>query len=160
MSLIGFLAKASFHVVGSVIPRLITCLVASHVMRIRAHIRWLSVSAVLLAAGCGVSSTNELSGDYAVRYTHGLEKLTLKTNGTFTQLYTPAGSTLSATNSGTWEFRKADGRILLRDAVEFEEKREAQSLEKVVWLIRIEKRFGKVSLIINEDDGLDYDKSK
>ena len=89
-----------------------------------------------------------------------MEKLTLRTNGTFVQIYTPAGSTSSATNSGTWEFWKEEDKILLRDVVEFGERREAQSLEKIVWLIRVVKRFGKVSLIINEDDGLEFDKSK
>src|SRR5687767_11449499 len=131
-------------------------------MRIRPNIRWLSPFAVFLCIGCGVGSmdTSELSGDYSVRYKHGFEKLTLKTNGTFTQVFTPVGTAPSATNSGTWQFEKADGAIVLRDVFEFDRQRETQSLEKIVWQIRVAKRFGKVSLIINEDEGLEFDKSK
>jgi hypothetical protein len=134
------------------------------VVRIRAYQRKFALLALCFGVGCGASSmnTNELSGDYSVRYKHGLEKLTLKTNGTFMQLYTPLGGALLTTNSGTWKFEKTDCRIVLRDVIEFDQwgAGEKQSLERIVWQIRVAKRFGQVSLIINEDEGLEFDKSK
>lgn len=119
---------------------------------------------VSLVAGCGPRTMNveELVGTYVVKYRHGSEKLILKSDGTFTQDYMRLENGQSTTNSGKWEFWKEDRAILLRDAIEFDKWGEQgkQPSERIVWRIRIAKRFGKISLIIGEEGVLEYDKAR
>lgn len=117
---------------------------------------------MLFAFGCGVKSANELVGVYSVRYQHGAEKLVLNDDGSFVQVYSPNDNGQSTTNSGKWEFKRADREVLLRDALLFDEwgERGKQPLKKTAWRIRITKRFGKISLIIGEEGVLEYDKAK
>jgi hypothetical protein len=130
-------------------------------MSIRAHVGRVPTLALVIAVGCGVSSMNELSGDYSVWYAHGVERLTLKTNGTFTQIYTCLENGHATTNSGTWEFKEEDRDILLRDVFVFDDwGARPKQLEKVVWRLRVAKRFDKISLIIGEPGVLEFDKAK
>ena len=115
---------------------------------------------ILVVAGCGAKSMKELIGVYSVSYAHGSETLTLNADNTFTQVYTQVGGGQSVTNSGNWEFWKSDGAILLRDAIEFESwsQQAKRTPDRIVWRIRIAKRFGKISLISGEEGVLEYDK--
>jgi hypothetical protein len=113
-------------------------------------------------AGCGVrSSVKELTGTYDAKYQYGSERLALNGDGTFTQVYTPLENKPSTTNSGSWELLKPGDAILLTDVLEFDQwgQGEKPSLKKIIWRIRIAKRFGKVSLIIDGDRGLEYEKA-
>jgi hypothetical protein len=115
---------------------------------------------LLLSTGCRVK-VGELAGTYKVRYQHGSETLLLHNDGTFRQVYTSLKDGGSTTNSGTWKFDKADRAIVLRDVIEFDQfgEQENASPKRIVWRIRIAKWFGKLSLIINEDAGLEYEKA-
>jgi len=121
----------------------------------------LLVFALVLACGCGVNR-NEVDGVYTTKYSHGSEVLTLATNGRFTQVFTSTGQQPPITNSGTWEFWRDRRSVLLRDAITFDgwTQQQTQSLEKTVWLIRVAKRFGKISLIWGEEGVEEYDKQK
>ena len=127
-------------------------------MNVLLLLRILPYLAAALIAGCSTKSMNELIGMYSVTYPHGTETLRLEKDNVFTQLYTSSTTSLSITNSGTWEFLGKDNAILLRDVIEFEQWDEEDSLdpERIVWRIRIARRFGKISLIIREDEVLEY----
>jgi hypothetical protein len=113
---------------------------------------------LLLGAGCRVK-VGELPGTYKVRYQHGSETLLLRNDGTFRQVYIPLNDGASMTNSGTWQFDKSDRAIVLRDVIQFDQwGQQGNSAERIVWRIRI-ARFGKLSLIIDEDVGLEYEKT-
>ena len=133
-----------------------------HESHIRVIIRWFFVSTAIVAVGCNVGSTKELSGDYSVNYMHGTEKLTLRTNGTFTQIYSRLGDGVSTANSGTRTFDKNRGHIVLRDVLVFNEgqggEARREQLLKGVWQIQVAKCLGDISLIIGEPGVLEFDK--
>jgi hypothetical protein len=111
-----------------------------------------------LVCGCG-ADRSDVCGVYTTKYTHGSETLTLATNATFTQVYTPADGHRTKTNSGIWEFWRDDGKVLLRDAIDWTE-HGTQSLEKTTMLMKAANRFGKISLIWGEEGVEEFDKKK
>ena len=118
------------------------------------------LSGIVLGCGCGVKSPSELHGNYSIRYSHGSEALSILADGTFTQVYTSLLAGSSPTNSGTWQFKEADKELLLRDVIVYMGGARNDTQEKSTWRVRIAKRFDRISLIIDEENALEFEKGE
>ena len=66
---------------------------------------------------CSVSvPTTDLYGDYVATYKNGTERLTLRSDGTYSQEVRLDGSE-AVVNAGTWEHDQRDNSVLLRDCI-------------------------------------------
>lgn len=116
-----------------------------------------------LAVGCNQRSamdTNTLVGQYSVKYPHGSETLRLGDDGKFTQVYTKAENNQSTTNSGTWDLDKEFNKVFLNGAVLFDTRggQRSDNPERTTWGLHIVRRFGEISLQIDEEGALEYKK--
>lgn len=120
------------------------------------------VACTFLAA-CGKSkpmSTADFPGSYLVRFSHGSELLTLKTNGTFEQKYTPISGT-AQTNVGTWEFKTIPRPILyLNNAMLFDTRANQPQIPPVRTVLGLGVwSYGKeIELILSVNSDLRYQK--
>jgi len=128
----------------------------------------LSVSA--LCFGCSSDVTpSEVLGTYIVRYPYGTEELRLARDGIYEQSFLMDGDTTAKTNRGRWELEKKKPGILsypevwLYDAMLVDDN--FGKPRPLYWKVEpgrsglvVEKWFGKVSLVLNEDQGFVFRK--
>src|SRR4051794_23271127 len=65
-------------------------------------------------------SRQSLIGNYVINYSHGVENLELKVDGTFTQQYNKTNQNSPSLNSGKWEVDIEYHTLYLRDALIFD----------------------------------------
>ena len=77
---------------------------------------WLGLSLFGILSGCGKPvAQSDLVGTYVADYTAAKEKLTLRSDGEFTQQVTLKSSSKMLEINGTWTFNAADKRITFHD---------------------------------------------
>jgi hypothetical protein len=122
----------------------------------------------ILAAGCGGSVPREqLIGSYTVDYGYGVERLTLRGDGTYVQEFAAKDEASRPINQGRFNLRVGDywdGQILeLETPVIVDDlgKRSAMARSAGVWPLRIRKTWsGHPKFLINEDMGLEFNRVK
>jgi hypothetical protein len=122
----------------------------------------------ILAVGCtGTVPRERLVGTHRVDYGYGVEQLTLRADGTYTQEFAAKGEAFRAINQGRFDLRNGDfwdGELLqLHDPVIVDDlgKRSAMARSPGVWPLRIRKTWGgQPRFLINEDMGLEFNRVK
>src|SRR5262249_26843706 len=124
------------------------------------------VVAVIATAGCyGPVSRERLVGTYRVDYGYGLEQLTLKADGTYTQEFAEAGQGFHVINEdqfdlGTGDFWD-DQLVTLHNPVivDVSGTRSDMTRSSGVWPARVRRSCaGRPRLLINEDLGLEFER--
>ena len=108
-------------------------------------------------------TSDELAGVYKVRYPYGTEELQLAKDGTYIQSVLIDGESTVKTNKGRWEFKKEESKVILTDAMIvddfFGHLRPAYwKIEPGLSIFSVKKSFGKLSLLINPDQGFIFKK--
>lgn len=103
-----------------------------------------------------------LVGKYVIKYAHGSETLHLGEDGKFVQIYASADSGQSKTNSGSWKPDGRSRRVVLTEAVLFDDGRgrRPDTLERTVWSLAVTKRFGEISLSMDVENVTEFKKVK
>jgi len=124
----------------------------------------LTFAFVALLFSCSPRVTfDEVVGVYKVRYPYGTEELQLAKNGTYVQSVLIDGETTPKTNKGRWEFDKEESKVILIDAMIVDNffghlKPSYWKIEVGLSIFPVKKSFGKVSLLINPDQGFAFKK--
>jgi hypothetical protein len=115
----------------------------------------------IAVAGCGGTiQRDQLPGRYRVDYGYGIEQLTIRGDGTYTQEFAAKGTDLRVINNGHWELEHGsfwDGELLdlFEPSIvdEFGRPRD-MTPQSGRWPIPIRKSWrGQLRLVINEDVG-------
>ncbi len=119
---------------------------------------------IFFMAGCSKEralTTEELSGVYLVKYSHGKETLELKHDGTYSQRYISNLDGQTLANRGRWETGVNGGTVVLIDAIiidtGFDQLRVPP--DKGVWLLNI-IRDSPLALSMSPDRALMFEKQK
>ena len=124
----------------------------------------LTFAFVALLFGCSPKVTfDEVVGVYKVRYPYGTEELQLAKDGTYVQSVLIDGETTAKTNKGRWEFWEKESEVVLIDAMIVDDffghlKPSYWKIEPGLSIFSAKKSFGKVSLLINPDQGFAFKK--
>jgi hypothetical protein len=124
------------------------------------EVAWLALG-VAVCVACAVTR-DELVGRYQLRYEFGVEVLRLESDGTYEQLFEGPGRAREV-NKGRWELRSDREQVVVLHnpmlvADPFGKPRTGPLREPGLALLRIKKRGGTVSLILNEEQALFFDK--
>jgi hypothetical protein len=117
-----------------------------------------------LLSGCYSKVTlDDVLGNYKIRYPYGTEELLLANDGTYIQTILIDGETTSKTNKGKWEFWEKESEVVLNEAMIVDDgfgKIKPHYWENIpiAWNLNARKSFGKVSLLINPDQGFAFKK--
>jgi len=114
-----------------------------------------------VCVGCTVTR-DEIVGGYQLQYEFGTERLLLSADGTYEQAFERSGASKEL-NKGRWELRvNGDQTVVLHNpmlvADPFGKARPAPLRESGVALLKVKKWLGTVSLILNESQGLRFEK--
>jgi len=131
-------------------------------------VRFGAVLSILAVVGCNRPIPRErLVGSYRVDYGYGVEQLTLRADGTYTQEFAPKGEAFRAINQGRFDLRTGtfwDGELLqLHDPIIIDDlgKRSAMAHAVGVWIMPIQKTWsGQPRFPVNEDMGLYFERMK
>jgi hypothetical protein len=126
------------------------------------------VLAILGIAGCSRPLPRErLIGSYRADYGYGVEQLTLRADGTYTQGFAAKGEALRAINQRRFDLGTGDywdrQLLQLHDPVVIDDlgKRPAMTRSSGVWAMRVRQtQAGQPRLLINEDMGLEFNRVK
>jgi len=104
----------------------------------------------------------ELIGEYQATFDYGVETLILKGDGSYEQTF-KYNSGAGLTNSGMWEYPVeclGETGIKLADALKVDDQLgwPERKVEKYDWYIVPRKFFGKTSIEVNSDLGIDFEK--
>jgi hypothetical protein len=127
-----------------------------------------TVAVCLVVLGCNATIPRErLAGKYRIDHSYGVEQLTIRDDGTYTQEYGEKGKDLRVINKGTWDTSNGgfwDGQQLdLSAPVIVDEFGHPTDLtpSEGLWRIRIRKSWsGEIRLLVNEDVDLAFDRVK
>ena len=127
-----------------------------------------AVLSIVAVAGChGTVARDRLVGSYRVDYGYGIEQLTLRGDGTYSQEFAAKGEPFREINHGRFNLRVGDfwdGQLLELDTpviVDDLGTRSAMTRAPGVWPIRIRKTWsGQPRFLINEDIGLEFNRVK
>ena len=75
------------------------------------------VAACCVACSAGGVDRNDLIGDFQADFGFGIESLRLARDGHYDQLFRVAGEDTWTSNSGTWEFKSEEARIVLHNSL-------------------------------------------
>jgi hypothetical protein len=125
-----------------------------------------AITFVLVTLFWGCSSKvnfGDVIGVYKLRYPYGTEELRLAKDGTYIQSVLIDGETTAKTNKGRWEFREKESDVVLIDAMIVDDffghlKSEYWKIEPGLSIFSARKSFGKISLIVNPDQGFAFKK--
>jgi hypothetical protein len=114
-----------------------------------------------ICVGCTVTR-DEVVGGYQLQYEFGTERLLLGADGTYEQSFERRGASKEL-NKGQWELQgNGDKTVVLHNpmlvADPFGKPRPTPLRESGVALLRVKKWLGTVSLILNENQGLRFEK--
>ena len=126
------------------------------------------VALALLMVGCSRSMTREqIAGEYRVDYGYGIERLTLKSDGTYTQAYADKGQDLREINHGQYELEAGSflegQQITLHGpiAVDFGGQKTDMKRQDGYWTMPVRKLWwGEPRILIFEDIGLEFERVK
>jgi hypothetical protein len=115
--------------------------------------------------GCSSQlNPSDVVGAYTLRYPYGVEELVLRRDGTYEQSFVKHGETSAKKNLGRWELREGkQPEIVLRNCMLVDDffgkpRASSEQFQPGDCILRVEKRFGRVSLPLNEDQGFIYKK--
>jgi hypothetical protein len=122
----------------------------------------------IVAVGCsGTAPRERLVGTYRVDYGYGVEQLTLRSDGTYTQEFADKGESFRALNQGRFDLRTGsfwDRQLLqLHNPVIVDDlgKRTAMARFSGVWAMPVRQTLGgQPRFPINEDAGLEFKRVK
>jgi len=120
---------------------------------------------IVLVVGAGVACTvtrDEVVGQYHLKYTFGTERLRLDADGTYEQLFEGSGVS-NEHNKGRWELSgNGDQTVVLHNPVlvadPFGKARPTALRESGVALLKVKKWLGTVSLLLNDNQALRFEK--
>ena len=118
-----------------------------------------------LFSGCSSKvSFDEVIGNYKLRYPYATEELQLNGDSTYIQTILIDNEKTPKINKGRWEFWIKESEVVLNNAMIVDDgfgKIKARYLqsEPIAWNLHARKSFGKVSLIVNPDQGFAFKKT-
>ncbi len=130
----------------------------------RMQIITLTLTFIALLFSCSSKVTSDdVAGVYKVRYPYGTEELHLDKDGKYVQSVLIDGETSVKTNKGRWEFNKEESKVILTDAMIVDDfyghlRPAYWKIEPGLSIFPVEKSFGKLSLVINSDQGFVFKK--
>jgi len=115
--------------------------------------------------GCSVAITrNKVIGNYKVRYRYGTELLRLSADGKYSQVFVLDSTKAETRNTGTWEYKGGgEPQIILHNPLivddDFGKLSPTYSEPgRGMWILHPHSFLGKISLPVNEDLGLYFEK--
>lgn len=112
-----------------------------------------------MIVGCSSSPDIEkLYGEYQADFAYGVERLALRSNGTYEQRLTLKATGEGVTHIGRWEYRRDGGVVIVNDPLLFDDNfgklnPEFRSPVSGGWHLDVRERFGSFRLVWNEDFG-------
>lgn len=105
-----------------------------------------------LLCACSKPKATDIPGIYSVRRSYGTERLHLRTDGSYEQVFSSV--TLSRTNVGKWTFHPELRFVALDDALLFDDGwgKQASLVETSTWALNVRGRPGSVSLLFGESE--------
>lgn len=106
---------------------------------------------------------DDVIGSYKVRYPYGTEELQLNKDGTYTQSVLIDGEAKAIANKGRWEFDKNESKVTLINAMLVDDffghlRKNYWKIEPGLSVFTAKSFTGKISLMVNPDQGFAYNK--
>lgn len=121
------------------------------------------IAALLVSLGLGGCSMADadLAGRYVCVYSYGAEMLVLRSDGSYTQLIDVDAPNGSVVHNGKWEHSPELNEVRLIDAISVDNnfgalRPEFRNPGSGIWVLKIEKRFGTVSLHWHPDFNYEF----
>lgn len=119
---------------------------------------------VVQSAACRKPAADNLIGTWQVDYRNSELTLTLNQDGTFEQVFEKKGESKAIRRKGKWELTELEGpSVLLNGALLVEDQTGDIDSKLSVnnnagWVLHMNETFGHVTLTVNEDLGLYFEK--
>ena len=131
-----------------------------NVQRRRASILLIAACA-MLSIGCGLSES-ELPGTYELRYSYGVERITMSSDGSYQQVF-QSNKGDGFDNRDHWQLRSTNrvSTLILKGAVIVDDGfgNMAPQRNQGDWLMPVRRGlFGGIYLVSNEDLGFEFEK--
>ena len=120
---------------------------------------------VVQLTACKGPTTQDLVGTWRVDYGKSKLTLTLRQDGTFEQVFETNSATSAVRRTGRWQLTDLEGpSVELKGALFVEDQTgvidpKLSAAENAGWVLHVNQTFGHLSLTVNQDLGLYFERS-